>query len=334
MTSETTVTGEPLERWTISVPRAGGPSKDAIQGTPAFIFHLSTGASDVLEENLRRVNKTTLRRGVPLLYRGECEVLPERPEAEEERQLLAAQTSTQDPTEAASAYEVLNLKDLRRQLVIDVEARRREAEALKVQIAALGSRLEKETERQDKILAEQLRHHQSLVADSRKHYDKQLRDSWATEAGLEEHATANMGRLGQQIALTTEAKRQMNSIMTANTTAQFFTGLKENLSAALESPIGQQIGGNLAATVATLVNNRLAGKGKAPEKPIEKDDVTVAFVLQGRQYRERCGILLELKLTTGVNSCRAEAALLGAQFASGNVELRTLAEFVSRPDPT
>jgi hypothetical protein len=328
-TSETTVTGEPLERWTISVPKPGGPSRDPIQGTPAFTFHLSPGASDVLEDGLRRVNKSTLRRGIPLLYRGEREVCPERPEGEEERQLLA-HTSAQDPGEAAAAFEVAGLKALRHQLLVDIEARRKELEALNTKIAAAGSRYEAETERQDRLLAAQMKHNQALVAQAREHYERQLRNSWETESGLEAHSTENMNRLGQQVALVTEAKRQMNSMMKASTAADLFSGIKDNVSALLNSPIGQQIGTNISASVTAMVNERLAGKRPAGAKPIEREDVIVAFALQGQAFRDRQTILLELKLRPEVNSARAEAALLGAQFASGGVEVRTLVEFISR----
>lgn len=326
--SESTVHGEPLERWTITVPKQG-PQKEGLQGVPAYSFHLAVAASDQLEDTLRRLNPSTLRRSVPLMYRGDRQLAAE-PGDEEERRLQLAQTSAQDPAEAADAYEVLQLRDLRKQLILELEAKRREADSLGKQIEAQRTRLAEETERQNKLVQGVVTHGQKLVADSQAHYEARLRRTWETEADLDNHATAKLLGLGSQIDIATKARQQIDRVMTASSVAEVLGSVKETVEAAFNSPVGNSIGLGLAARIAASMSKHMkdnAKEGAPPSAPFEKEDALAAMLLAGRAFRARQATLRELRVAA--KTPLAEAAVLGADFLAGTVELRVLAEFVS-----
>jgi hypothetical protein len=333
MADETTVPGRSLERWTITIPRQGPQGKESIQGTPVYFFYLEDTSGDQLEETLRRVNGSAARRGVPSLYRGERELGADKADQAEERALQAAHANAQTPAEAADAYEVASLRDLRKQLLLELEAKRREIAALATAIEKERGRLADETARQDKMVAEVIKNRQTLVADSQAHYEARLRSTWKTEADLEEHNSLNLRSFGDQIETAVQAKRQINRIMQGTTVAEWLNGFKETAEGVLNSPGGQAVGLGIAARIGAAVTGVMSAKGATgpdgkPMPPLTKEDVMAAFVLQGRDFKVRQAALRELKASApGV---RAEAAQLGADFVSGLIELRVLAEYLRR----
>ena len=332
--SESPVHGEPLERWLVTVPRQGPKAQDGPQGTPAFAFHLSPTASDQLEDSLRRLNPSTLRRGVPIIYRGDRQVAAEHGD-DDERRVQLAHTTAQDPAEAADAYEVLQLRDLRRQLVLELDAKRRECESLANQIERQRLRLAEETARQDKLVEAVVAHGQKLVADSQTHYEARLRRTWETEADLDQHATTKLMGLGEQIDIATKARKQIDRVMTASSVAEVVGSMKETVEAAFNSPIGNSIGLGIAARLAASMSKYTkdnAKEGAPAPAPFEREDALAAMLMAGRQFRARQAMLRELRLASPTP--RAEAAVLGADFLAGSVELRVLAEFVSAASPS
>ncbi|GEM_PF-5158130 len=322
---ETEVTAEPLETWTICVPRSGPPSRDPIQGTPVYVFSVGAGQGDDLEASLRKLTPS-LRRGRPMLYRGQRELMPERPDADEERELQARAT-VQDPAEAAAAHEALQLRELRRQLGLDLDAKRRELDALNAKIADASARLAEDLRKGREMVDAAMKHNQALVADAQAHYEARLRNTWKVEADLEQHSTDGLQRLGTQVEIATNAKKQIDRVMRGATAAEWMESIKGNIESALNSPVGQAIGAGIAARIAASVSNRMGAKIEG--KTIDADDVLAGFVLQGRALRQRREGLQELRTAAPKNSAAAEALLIGADFVLGVIEVRVVAEFLA-----
>jgi hypothetical protein len=255
------------------------------------------------------------------------ELLPERPDADEERELTARSTS-QDPVEAAAAHEALQLRELRKQLGADLDAKRRELEAINGRIAAASAQLAADLKRNQEIVSENMKHNRDLVADAQSHYEARLRSTWKVEADLEQHSTDSLQRLGTQIDIATSAKKQIDRVMRGASAAEMLSTLKETASSAFNSPIGQAIGAGLAAKIAATVTNRLQ-KDKPGAKPVDADDVMMAFALQGREVRQRRQALQEMRTVAGSDNKMAEALLVGADFVLGAIEIRVAAEFLS-----
>lgn len=327
---ENEVTGEAVETWTICVPRPGAPTKGAIQGIPVASFELGPSAGDQLERTLRRLSNS-VRRGRPAVYRGDRELLPERPEAEEERELLAAQATAADPAHSAAMFEAVSLKTLRRELVADIEAKRRELAEWDRRIEAASERYDREEAKQRALIEETVRHGQRLVRESQSHYEARLRNTWETEAGLEEHNTAQMQQFGVQIQQTIQAKQQIDRIMRAQTAGELLGSLKGHLEVALNSPLGQAIQSGIAARWTAKVSNHIRDRhGKVPDPPITPDDVLATMVLQGRAFNARLAMLHELRVHAPASNQRPDGLLLGAHFVRGAIELAVVAEYVKK----
>ena len=327
VSSENEVTAEALELWTICLPRSGPPSREPIQGTPVLSFSVAVSQGDDLEASLRKLTPS-LRRGRPMIYRGGRELLPDKLDADEERE-LTIRAASQDPAEAAAAHEALQLRELRRQLGLDLDLKRRELEALNGRISGAAAQLAADLERNRKLVADAMDHNQKLVADAQTHYEARLRNTWKVEADLEQHSTDGLQRLGTQVEIATNAKKQIDRVMRGATAAEFLTSFKENIEAGLNSPVGQAIGAGIAARIAATVSNRMT-KEKPGERKVEADDVLAGFVLQGRAIRDRRQGLQEIRTAAGAESTLAEALVLGADFILGTVEVRVVGEFLSR----
>lgn len=322
---ETEVTAEALEIWTVTVPKSGPPTREAIQGTPVYTFSVPASQGDDLEASLRRLSPS-LRRGRPLIYRGSRQLDAEKADADEERE-LAARATSQDPVEAAAAHEALQLRELRRQLSADCELKRKELAALMAQVAAAGQQLAADLARNQEIVAASMKHSRDLVADAQAHYEARLRSTWQVEADLEQHATDGLQRLGAQVEIATTAKRQIDRVMRGASASELLATAKATVLEALDSPIGQAVGAGLAARVSAAVTNRIR-KDKPGAAPVDTDDVLVGYVLQGRACRARRQGLQEIRNAASDNRL-AEALIVGADFILGTIEIRAVGEFLA-----
>jgi len=318
------VLGEAGETWTLCVPRVGAPNKAAIQGTPVMTWVLSPTMGDVLERSLRNLSPS-LRRGRPLLYRADRELLPEQPDEAEQRELLAARSTASDPAEAAAIYEAVSMKTLSRELSLDLERKRRELDEVKREIADARTLLEKERERQRRLVADEEKAGQKLVAESRAHHHALLRASWTLEDDLEEKGTRSLRRLGEQIDLATSAKMNIDRIMRATTFGELIASLKGHVEVAMNSPIGKSIGLAVAAKLASVVAARTTGK------KVTTEDALAAIIQEGAQFRERQQQLQELLVAAadGDRKARAQGLVLGATFVAGGVEPRVIGEYIA-----
>ena len=332
-TAENEVHAQEMETFTVCAPRPGAPTKDAIQGVPMLSWELPASAADQLERTIRLLSHD-VRRGRPMIYRGIRKLLAERPADEEEREILAARSSARDPMEADVAVEVIGMKTLRRELGADIEARRRELEEVNRRIADARGMLAKEEERQAGRVAAAHAHGQKLVREAQDHYEAQLRKVWSLETDLEQRQTDGMKRLGEQVSLTTTIKQQMDRTMRAQTAGELLGQLKGGVEMILNSPMGQAGQTALAAKLSAMVSNRMAKVGlkDKDEKPVEAttEDALMAIVLQGKQFRERRALLIEMEVATPSGNWRAAAMALGVAFVAGEATARAVAEFIGK----
>lgn len=319
MSDENEVHASELETWTLCVPKPGPPTREAVQGVPMMAWQLTETQSDQLEASIRLLSHD-VRRGRPLLYRGDRRLLPERTDVEEERELIA-RASARDPVEGEAAAEAVSFKMLRQQLVLEIEMKRRELQNWDEKIEQARRRFYAEEERVNKRVADAHSHGQKLVREAQEHYEGCLRNVWETESNMEQHTTRSVQRLGEQINLATEAKRQVDSIMRAKTTGEWFGQAREALDSVLNSPMGQAGQTAIGARIAAMVSRKMG-------QPCETDDALMAIMMQGKAFRMRLELVHEMKAATPAGNWRAEAILLGANFLVGTVEPKVLAKFI------
>lgn len=320
---EREVIGEAGETWTICVPRMGAPNKAAIQGVPVFTFVVSPSMGDEVERSMRALSPS-LRRGRPMVYRGDREILPERPEESEERELLAARATASDPHEAAAMFEAVSLKALSRELSLETERKRQELASLERRIEAARQAVADEQERQRKAVEKASKHGQDLVASAAEHYEKELRRTWRMEEALEEKGLQSMRRMGEQQDLVIKSKQQIDSIMRSTTIGEMMNALKGHLEVAFNSPIGKSIGLAVSAKLASVIAARTTGRA------VTTEDALASLILQGAEFRQRQGELQEMLVAApdAARRARAQGLVLGATYVAGGCPPNVVAEYI------
>lgn len=314
----------PAERWQIRIPRPG-TQQGEFRGEEAFFFDLDVLAGDQLERTLRRANPR-LRRGRPLIYRNSREVEPD-PDEGEDRTLVAAKLSAQDPEEQAQVLAIKELRDLRRQLSLDCDARRRELEQLGAMIEKGRLERDRELERIRVQVEKEQEHGQKRIREVQEAQDAELRRVRKMREEMEASTTADLQQIGAQISLVRTARAEVNQILRAPTLADMFGQVKEGIVAAVDSPLGQTVNSHVAARIAAAVS-------KQTEKKVEPADVLAGFALQGRALRARHDTLRQLRLEELVDSRAGELAVAGADFVVGLIDLKTVASMLRERDTT
>lgn len=308
-----------LERWQIRVPKTGNQGE--YRGEEAFVFDLDVLAGDQLERSLRRVNPS-LRRHRPIIYRGPRQLAADLAD-DDDRLLATAKASSQDPEEAAQILAIRELRELRRTLASDCEARRREIDRLEAASTKLRDERDRELERiENQILLAQQRG-QRLVKESQDHHEEELRRVRRTRGEIDAQATADLGQIGQQIQVLTQARAQLNQILHAPSAADFLATAKEWLVAIADSPVAEAAVTHVSARMAAAMSKRTG-------EPIEVQDVLATFVLQGRAARARLEKLREFKFEDLIDPRRAELVLAGCEYYAGDIDLKTVVNFIRR----
>jgi len=321
------VHGQELVTFTVCAPRPGHPSREGIQGVPMLSWDLSPTAADELERSVR-VLSHDVRRGRPMIYRGSRRLLPERGEEDDERELLAARAGAKDPAEGDAVVEVVGLRGLRRELITDIEARRRELADLERRREEVRGLLAKEEEVQRKRIADAHSHGQEAVKKAQDHYDARLNAIWVLEAKMEQRTSDGMMRIGEQMDMVGSAKKQVDRMLRAQTAGELFAQVKGVVESVGNSPIGQAMQTSVAAKLASVVSGQMAKRGIG--KAVDADDALMAIILQGAQFRARRGLLLEMEAATPPGNYRAKAMVLGVGFVVGEADPKVIAEFIGK----
>lgn len=321
--AETEVHAAELVTFHLTVPKSGPPVKGSeVQGTPMLSWELTPSAADQLERSVRKMSHD-VRRGRPMLYRGGRLLLPDRPEADEERDMVARATTGED---SEAVTEVVGLRGLRRELQVELQIKRLDLDRVEQAIEAAKRRLVEEEARQEARLKAVVDRYQKLVTDAQDHHEARLRKVWEMERDIERNTTNSLEQLGVGVNLATEAKRQINSILRAQTTGEMLSSIKGTLEVALNSPMGQAGQTIIAARLASAVSTRMGQK-------VEPDDAMAAIIMQGKQFRERVSMLHEMEQVTPAGNCRAKGLVLGVTFVLGTVPPEVVAKFIAAGNP-
>lgn len=313
---------ESLERWQIRVPKTGAQGE--YRGEECFVMDLPIASGDAIEGSLRCVNRG-LRRGRPIIYRGSRELEVDLAD-KEEATFLAGKAEARDPEELAQVAAVKELRDLRRQLALDVDARRRELDNLEKAIVRAREERDAELGRIRKQIEEADEHGRKLVRDTRAHYATELQEVRESHKRIKEATTAGLGEIGKQIELLTGAQEQVNKIMRGPNTLDVFGHMKDAVSAAAESPIGQLVYTEFAARVAATASRR-AKKNDPDMEDFSPEDAMTAYVLKGYAANERRQALIEFRGVSQLDPVRHEAALEGIRYFIGEIDLKTITRF-------